>query len=133
MNYVQDDNRVIPDLDENHVGEFVDDQLVGVRHAVTFSDPFDKGRERFDFGDDPPFHRGGGAGAGFLVVIDENFLKVAERLVGPQYAHRYPVLPRRAASWSFRSDIASLCSLSLVSPEATRSIVRFTLPNSHSS
>lgn len=88
MNYVQDDNRVIPDLDENHVGEFVDDKFMGGWHAVAFSDPFDKGRERFDFGDDPPLHRGGGARAGFLVVIDEDFLKVAKRLLAPEYAHR---------------------------------------------
>jgi hypothetical protein len=88
MNYVEDDDGVIPDLNENDVGEFVDDLFVGAWDAVAFSDPLDEGRERFDFGDDSSFDCGGAAGAGFLVVIDEDFLKVAERLVGPEYAHR---------------------------------------------
>ena len=88
VHHVENDDRVLPYLDENDVREFAHDQLAGTGNPVAFTDPFRLGREGLDFADDPPLNGRSGSRTCFQVVVSEDFLDVAQRLVGPENPHR---------------------------------------------
>lgn len=85
---VQNDDGVVADLHEDYVRELAHNQLACSGYAVAFADPFGIGGKRFNFPYDAPFDRRRGPGAGFEVVIGEDFLEVVDRLVRPEDVHR---------------------------------------------
>ena len=88
MHHVEDDDSVLQDLHKDHIREFVHDQFAGARNPVALADPLWVGRKGFDLSDDALFHCGGSSRAGFEIVVGEDFLEVAERLLSPENPHR---------------------------------------------